>query len=296
MHMVKYFLPIFLLFATVLPGQDDPLPPARSEIGMRAELEAVYEKWRSAMERGDLKAWEASVARYRQVETRNRIVSEKQPFPQALFDSGMQAPTLANLRAMDVLTRRVTASAIYWGKPDFGVEDPSSIRDVFLVLRFLKEDGAWRFDNVRIVRIGDNTDILYQIRNQDFSFLKGIEFQPLDTVPRIQQPAKTPELMAEARVRCFGYESEIWVNGIQLMKIRNDLGKELVMGGVNRGQNMIVIRSKKVPAPEGSPSRFEIAIYAAEGPGKPADRVFHFGPVNTLQPEIQTGFSGRSLK
>ncbi len=290
--MRSLLLPLTLFFAGASFAQEEELPPSRSEPSMRVELENAYERWRTAMARRDLRAWEAAVPMYRRMETRNRIVSEKQPFPEALFDSPMEAPPLSNLIALDVKTRRVTASAIYFGKADFGISDPAQVKNVFLVLRFLKEDGTWFFDNIRIVRVGENTEILHQIRIGDLSFLDGEEFQPLGSVPPVAQPAKTPDLMAEAWVTSLGYETEIWINGIRLGKIGNNSGRELVMGGVNRGQNLISIETRQIPPPDGVSPRLEIAIYAAANAGEPAERVFHFGPRDKVEPSLQMGFSG----
>ncbi|MDF1755552.1 MAG: hypothetical protein P1U89_22375 [Verrucomicrobiales bacterium] len=288
---------LFLTFilSPACPGQEDTLPPARSEPAMRAELETVYQNWRNAMLRQDLKAWENVTAMYRRLETRNRIISERHPFPEALFDSVLEPPPLNNLVSLNVFTRRDTASAIYFGKADFGVSDPSQVTNTFLVLRFLKEEGKWAFDNSRIVRIGQDTGILHQIAQQDFSFLSGEEFQPLGFIPQIPQPVSTPELMAEAWVTSIGFDTEIWINGHRLGKIQNNMGRELVMGGIRKQTNQITLRTKKIPSGK-VPPRFEIAIYAAKDSGVEATRVFHYGPKDTMPGELQVGFTGRILK
>lgn len=262
---------------------------------MRAELESAYYDWRNAMINGDLKAWEKATALYRRMETRNRIISERHPFPEALFDSPMDPPSLVNLISLGVYTRRESASSIYFGKADFGISDPSEIKDTFLVLRFLKEEGAWRFDNSRIVRIGANAEILHQIANQDLSFLVGDEFQPLGFIPQIPQPVGTPELMGEIWITAIGFQVEIWVNGNRVGKVENNMGRELVMGGIRKQMNQITLRTKKIPCDNHTP-RFEVGIYAAKEQGEPAERVFHYGPVEVAEPEIQTGFTGRVLK
>lgn len=280
---------VFLAFSPQVKGQDE-LPPVRLEPSMKGELELSYEKWRRAMLTRDLKGWEDAVAMYRRIETRNRIVSERQPYPDALFDSPIQPPSLRNLILVGIMTRRDTASAVYFGKADYGISDPDKVANTFLVLRFLKEEGAWRFDNNRIIRIGKDTEVLHLLRMSDFSFLKGSEFQPLDSIPPIPQPVPTPERMAEAWVTSIGYEAEIWVNGFRLGKISNNQGRELVMGGVKRGSNQIRLVTKKLPGVEAR--RFEIAIYAADDPGKEATRVFHFGPTAEVAPMVQQGFHG----
>jgi len=288
------FFVISLLFP-VVSGQEIELPPARQEPAMKAELESVYHEWRTAMINSDQKAWEKATALYRQMETRNRIVSERHPFPEALFDSEMVPPSLANLISLGVFTRKDTASSIYFGKADFGISDPGEVKDTLLVLRYLKEEGAWRFDNSRIVRIGQNPEVLHQIARQDLSFLVGDEFQPLGFIPIIPQAVGAPELMGEIWITSIGFQTEIWVNSHRVGKVENNMGRELVMGGIRKQNNQITLRTKKIPSGNHTP-RFEVAIYAAKEPGEPATRVFHYGPLEVVEAEIQTGFMGRVLK
>lgn len=275
-------------------GQQTQLPPSRHEPGMKAQFEALYQGWRNAMLRSDVGAWEKTVAKYRRLETRNRIVSQKQPFPQAMF-GGIAPPPLQNLIFLTVLTRRDTASAIYFGKADFGVGDPSQVKNNLLVLRYLKEEGQWKFDNMRIVTLGNDVSILHSIRLQEFDFLKGEEFQPLGEIPHIPQPVPTPEMMAEVWATSVGYETEIWVNGHRTGKISNNQGRELVMGGVRRGSNQIVLRIRKKDIGSAA-AKLEVAIYAADGAGKPAKRIFHYKPTEAVADgDVQKQFYGQGL-
>jgi len=151
------------------------------------------------------------------------------------------------------------------------------------------------FDNSRIVRIGQDTEVLHQIARQDLSFLVGDEFQPLASVPQIPQPVAAPELMAEAWVTSIGFETEIWINGHRLGKIQNNMGRELIMGGIKKQTNRLTLRIKKIPSGK-VPPRFEIGIYAAESSGEKAPCVFHYGPKDVMPTDLQVGFTGRILK
>ena len=162
----------FLLVAAVLPG-NAAAQGAQPDNTIRVSLESAYEAWRGAMAASDLPKWESTTAFSRQIETRNQIVSQKLPFPQALFDDPVEAPTLGGLIALGVLSTGDTATSTYFGKANFGNEPGVEITDNLLVLHFLREDGRWKFDNLRLVKLGNDTEILLQIRNSDFSFLKG---------------------------------------------------------------------------------------------------------------------------
>jgi len=267
-----------LLLATIpLAAQEEaPVPAARPDPSIRVTLESAYETWRRAMGEGDLRKWEEATAYSRQIETRNRIVSQGLPFPQALMDDPVEAPTLGGLTALGVFSTGETATSTYFGKANFG-GDPSAVSDNMLVLHFLREDGRWRFDNLRIVKLGGDAELLLQLRNGDFSFLSGDEFQPAPRLPPVPQPVPAPELLAEAWIDATGYEVAISVNGHPMGRFSNIKTTELVMGGVRRGQNTVSLRIHRVDGARES-SKVEIAIYAAKDAESPADRVFHFRP------------------
>ena len=64
-----------------------------------------------------------------------------------------QAAQAAQVGRVDLKQlKEMSISQLSSAAKGLGVENPAELRDVFLVLRFLKEDGAWRFDNNRIVR------------------------------------------------------------------------------------------------------------------------------------------------
>jgi len=243
--------PVFLSLLAVLgvgaglPVQSQNVIPARPDPGIRGSLEAVYASWRVAMERRDLPAWERSTSLSRQIQTRNRIVSQKAPFPEALFSDPIASPPLGGLVALGVFSTGETATSTYFGRANFGASD-IPISDNLLVLQFHREDDGWKFDKLRLVKTGNDGEILLQIRNQDFSFLRGEEFQP-EPLPPIPQPVSTPDFIGELWVSSIGYDTEIRVNGHLCAQVSNGSGKDLVMGGVRRGTNFHFRPGAEVP-------------------------------------------------
>jgi hypothetical protein len=268
----------YRLGPTVVRAQSEGGRVASSDNSLRVTLESAYEAWRRAMDSGNLALWEESTAFSRQIETRNRIVSQKLPFPQALFDDPVAAPTLGGLISLGVLSTGETATSTYFGKANFGGEPGTALADNLLVLHFLREEGRWKFDNLRIVKIGNDGELLLQIRNGDFSFLRGEEFQPAPFLPQVPQPVETPAYVAEAWIDATGYEVKISVNGHPVGTFRNLKGTELVMGGLKRGENRIRIESRLLGAGGGAAPKVEVAIYAAQDPAGQAERVFHYRP------------------
>ncbi len=279
------------LAPAMLPAQSENVPAAQSDNSIRVTLESAYEAWRKAMDAGNLALWEETTAFSRQIETRNRIVSQKLTFPQALFEDPVAAPTLGGLIALGVLSTGETATSTYFGKANFGDEPGVAVSDNLLVLHFLREEGKWKFDNLRIVKIGNDGEILLQIRNGDFSFLRGEEFQPAPFLPPVPQPVETPAYVAEAWIDATGHEVKVAVNGHPVGTFKNVKATELVMGGVKRGLNRIRIESRFLGGAGGGAAKVEVAIYAAEDPAGQAQRLFHYRPGPVVAPLVEESFN-----
>lgn len=290
--MQKLFVPMLLLIASL------PVPTtaqgvaknARQDPAIRVTLEGAYNGWRQAMVAGNLEKWEKFTAYSRQIETRNRIVSQKAPFPQAMFEDPIQPPSLGGMIALGVYSTGQTATSTYYGKANFG-GGAESVRDNLLVLHFLREEGTWKFDNLRVVKLGGNADLLLKIRNADFSFLADMEFQPLAALPPVPQPVNQPEFIAEAWIDSTGYEVTLTVNGHLTGKFSNVKVTELVNGGLKSGVNTIDIQVRRLEEVDGKSPKVEIAIYAAKEPGKPANRMFHFKPDGAVPPATSSSFN-----
>lgn len=301
LSLAKFSRPSLLLFLGMastlaiplsLRAQPTAAGSVRSEPALLATLSGVFETWRLAMEGGDLAQWERTTAYSRQIETRNRIVSQKLPFPQALFDDPVGAPGLAGLVPVGVLSTGETATSTYFGRANFGEDEGAgvAVADNLLVLHFLFEDGRWLFDNLRVVKLGNDGEILLQIRNGDFSFLNGDEFQPAPSLPPVPQPVPIPDLIAEVWVDATGYEVKVIVNGHPSGVFRNMKATEMVMGGVRRGQNTIRLEIRPLPDPPGGISKVEVGIYAAATADAAANRVFHYKP-ETAAPLVNEAFA-----
>lgn len=286
MRIAALFLSVSVHLA-LTPVQAQTAQPAPR---LRVTLENAYENWKTAMVTGDIKKWEATTAFSRQREIQNRIVSQRRPFPNTLFEDPMSSPQLAGLVSLGVLSNGFAATSTYFGRANFGNATGTEIPDNLLVLHFLREDGVWKFDNLRLVRIGNDGEILLQIRNSDFSFLQGAEFQPAEQLPPIQQPVSMPDMIAEVWVDATGYEVKIYVNTRLTGTFSNLKITELVNGGVNKGQNMIRIETKPLAEANSAPPKVEVAVYAAPDAESKANRVFHYRPAGKPEPSATHGF------
>ncbi len=264
---------------------------SRPDPALRVTLEQIYQAWRNSMESGNHAQWEKTTALSRQIETKNRIVSQRLPFPQALFEDPVPSPSIEGMIPLGVLSTGETATSTYFGKPKFAV-GPAAKDDVLLVLHFLREEGTWRFDNLRAVKLGNNAELLLKIRNSDFSFLTGEEFQPAKQLPPLPQPVAPPAYLAEVWIDSTGHEVTITVNGHLTGEFANARANELVIGGLRAGNNSIRIETKRIEASgSGRTPRVEVAIYAAKNPEDQAKRVYHHKPGSDFLPIVTETFS-----
>jgi len=277
---------ILILISCLLPNPiraaDSASKPSPE---LQPHLESAYLAWLDAMLRKDFNAWKKATAIYRQVETYNRIISQRQRFPDALFAVPLQAPSVSKLVLLDIYAKGDTANAIYFGKPNFGISADQPASDNFMVLKFIRESSKWKFDNLRIIKFGNDPAILLKMRNQDFSFLQDVTFQPTGVAPSIAKQVKSPAYLAELWIAANGFEVTVNINnGNHKTRLKNDDGRDLIIGGLVKGENTVSLQITPVSTASTLPKRLEIGIYAAEAAGKPAKRVFHYAPDITKVP------------
>lgn len=260
--------------------------PAVPQPELKREFEGLYLGWRDAMSQKDYNRWQRSTSSYRQAQTRNEVISQRLRFPDALFAVPVQAPDVSNLLHVAVLARGDAATSVYFGKADFGVGEAAAVTDNFIVLRFLREHGVWLFDNLRVVKFGNDPEMLLKISGQDFSFLESPEFQPPAEIPKVPGPVTAPDFLAEVWVTSVGFETTIEVNNQHSSKIANDTGRRLIIGGLKRGANRLKVTTRPAPLDTGTPKYLEVAIYAAAKPEEEAKRVFHYRPGPGQMPEV----------
>ncbi|MCB1277320.1 hypothetical protein [Prosthecobacter sp.] len=253
--------------ATLLSGQG-------GDDGLRADLERVYSRWRNAMIRKDAQAWAASITQYRQVVIRNSVVSERQSFPDAVFASEVQPPPLVGLRLLEVEAVGDTAHLIYFGKVNMG-QDKELIRDNILKLKFYREGGEWKYDSNRVVRLDTAPEVLKELQEgKRPDFLDSPEYTPPGTMPPTPPLCRVPEFKAGYKLQTFGYETTISMNGIDYEPVRDALDQQILIGGLVRGHNEMVLNMKPVPRPEGEKEALQIRVYIlSNDPDRPGVEV-----------------------
>ncbi len=272
---MRQFFPLLLglcLFQLCVPahGQEEGA-------GLQAVLEKVYLKWRDAMLRKDAKAWAANISRYRQTVIRNSVVSERQPFPDAVFASGGQPPALGGLRLLEAQAVGDTAHLVYFGRIDMG-QDKELIRENILKLKFFRENGTWKYDSNRISRLDGAPEVLKSLQEgKRPDFLDTPEYTPPGSMPPPPPLCRIPDYKAGCKLETFGYETTMSMNGVNYEPVRDGLDQQILIGGLVNGHNEITLHIKPVPRPEGENGTLQIRVYLlSKDSSKPGTEVLRW--------------------
>lgn len=234
------------------------LASAQQGHALRLQLERTYNAWRDSMINKDARLWSQMTATHRKMHVRNRILSEQRPFPSSVFVTPALPPKLAGLKALRVRSRGATATAVYFGKIDFGVG--GSPTENVLLLSFVNESGFWRYDSADFISLGALADIKKQLRAGNLSYVDQKDFLPTGIVPP-KPPAVNPaKTIAKVYAYCPGREVKVRINRLSDHRFQNTKISEVVIGGALDGMNEIQFATKRL---EGSTGKepFVLRVY-----------------------------------
>ncbi|MEI6535564.1 MAG: hypothetical protein WCN98_09515 [Verrucomicrobiaceae bacterium] len=258
------------------------------EPALRRELDRVFSDWRSAIATHNLAAWQQSTASSRQNLTRNLIVSQKQSFPQALFDFPLRAPETSTLRFIKAEEKGATANLIYFGKVDFGIPDAGEIPELILVLKFINESSHWKFDTLKLINLDSAPEVLASLKNGgNNAMLNTPELSPSGVVPPTPKACPVPDHIAALQITSLGYATGAKVNGFSLPVVSDGAEQHLIIGGLKDGENALTLDIKPTQVAEGSARHLEVnAIVITGNEKKPSIRVFNWKPEGQTVPEV----------
>lgn len=224
--------PFILAFALILQS----VCPASADLAR--DLESSYNLWRNSLIKKDARTWQQITAPHRQMEVRNRIVSEKQPFPAAVFELPAPPPSLTGLKFLEAKQNGATAKAAYFGKVDFGVGGEPS--ENLLVLAFVKGARGWLYDRADFVNLTALAEVRKELASGDLSYLNGVpEAQPSGIVPPTPIAANPATTIAKVYVFCPGREVQVQINKISRHRFANAKDADIVIGGAHAGSNEV---------------------------------------------------------
>lgn len=281
-------LPLFLCCAASLffcPSPSD----AEDFSELRVTLDKIYSEWRSALLAQNLKAWQTCTTTYRQIVTHNTIVSQRLRYPDAIFVLPVTPPETLRLKLIEVEAVGDTAHLIYFGKIDLGLAESEvkEIPDNLIVLKFFKEAPGWKFDSTKFINLADNPEMREACKSGNPEFVKHPPFNPPGTAPAVPKICKQPEKVAALRVQAFGYEVIASVNGYEGVPIVDTAEQQLIIGGLNRGENALQLKVKEIPVPEGEERYLEVeAVHLTGEDKRPSVRVFDWVPKTLPVPPV----------
>lgn len=250
-------------------------PSLLGQAQMKPVLEGVYGQWRQAIVAKSASRWQKTTSTRRQVEMRNRIFSERRPFPASLFELPAAPPDLRGLTLARIKVKGPTAKAIYFGKVNFGVGGAPT--DNILVLSFVQEAG-WKYDGAEFINLLALPDIRAALAKGDYSSLDKGEFQPTGAPPRppaIQLGGPVPYI-AKVFCHCPGREVTVQVNRRSRHDFANNQTAEVVVGGAVSGVNEVEYTIKSLPGSTGKESLAIRVFLMSEKPGVQVPSVFTY--------------------
>jgi hypothetical protein len=262
--------------------------PGRADDALRRELDRTFSEWRGAMATHSLEGWRQSTAASRQMATRNLIVSQKQPFPEALFNFPLRAPETTTMRFVKAEARGPTAHLVYFGKVEMGIPEAGEVPDNLLVLKFISEAGRWKFDTLRLVNLANSPDVRATLKNGgSTAFLDEPEIKPTGTAPDVPKPCPPPDHIAALQVMSLGYSTNASVNGFALPVVADAAEQHIIIGGLKDGENALKLEVKPTPVAEGSARHLQVnAIIYTTDPKRRTIKVFTWKPPGETAPEF----------
>jgi len=251
---------------------------------LKSTLESAYKRWSIAVENKNATAWASAITMYRQVTTRNLIVSQGSAFPKAVFETTISPADTSNLRLLEAQAVGDTAHLLYFGKVNVGGE-VADLPDNLLMLKFFKDKGQWKFDSNKIIHLRTRPDLLEKLKQGGApDFLDLPEFTPPGKAPTMPTICPAPQHISGGTIQSIGYETEVKINGFDYY-VKDNVLKVFVIGGLSNGANQISLNAKKIDVPKGSDRALELDLFTKPSkPGANGQRVFHYEYTGSGEP------------
>ena len=244
-------------------------------------LNAVFNDWSKAMTEKDLSLWQKSTAKFRQIGMRNMIVSQKNKWPEALFDGPVKPPNLSSMKMAKTMVNGRTAQLVYFGKADFGIGKDIKAPEGLLFLMFIKELNDWKFSTSRFMNLNNAEEISAAAQSGNFSFLDSPQFIPPGKVPPVPKLCPVPEMVGYLEIVSIGYETKVNVAERSKHMVINNVHKGLIIGGLKKGINPIFIETRPLNKKKDKDPKahFEINVYReSDQARKPLKLIYGTGP------------------
>jgi len=256
------------------------------------ELESLYRDWQRAITSRDITLWTRTTAESRQAITRNLIISEKQPWPAALFRNPFPTPETNLLRHMATRYHGPTAQLAYFGRIRLDERPTSQSPESIALIHFLDEGNGWRFDSLQIIDLTQLADVRAAMQQGNTEFLDDPTFLPSGQLPSIPDPAESPEFIAKIYANVPQHHLVAIINDTSKHQLIANISAEVVIGGIKTGKN--AIRFILEPLEENAEPPI-VSVYLMPDdlphPGAVPVLVYHFEPDSPEAVRVEETFT-----
>jgi len=214
----------------------------------RAQLESAYKAFLNSLttKNGDMLKKTLSASAYMTI--KNQLLSSGSKFPEGLYAA------VAEMKDISKLTFRKTI-VIPTAKNIYSEDDQSGDAGI-CILNFVLEGSEWKFNLPDYL---SSDSITTAIKANDFSFLSDKKYQPSGVLPTVPSEIVPGDYVAMLDIFSYEYEVQVTVNGNEQAKLNKGSRSGILMGGLKKGKNEIVIKSRPLKPGE-KPATIEITI------------------------------------
>lgn len=242
-------------------------------------LPEVYNYWRNAMIVKNPQAWQQITASHRVQEIKNRLLSQKASWPEAVFHIPALPPSLKGLELVSAHSKGATAKLVYFGKVDFGVGGNPT--DNLLVISFLYERGGWKYDNAEFINLKSLPKVRKDLQNGKRDYVQGVDFLPDGKIPPIPSAVPPVHTIAKVYTFCPGREVKVRINGISSHRFQDTQDAEIILGGARNGINDLSFEIANLPDYHGkAPLTLRVYLFS---------EVYGVKPIKVFEYQIKEG-------
>lgn len=219
--------------------------------GLEMDLQKTYSLWQRAMVKKDIRIWETITASTKRRDVKNRIYSERQSYPSAVFASPFNPPALGELKVLKAKATGNVAKAVFFGKVDFGIGGEPT--ENLLVVSYVREGQYWRFYGAEYVNLSALPELRHDLMAGDYSYLDNGEFEPgVPTRLNSIELSRPAQYIAKLYVYCPERNVRALVNGMSNHNLTNAKEAELIIGGANQGMNELQLAISNTATTKGT--------------------------------------------
>lgn len=258
----------FVLLLVLFLGSSPFQSFARTRIKLSTLLERNLVNLEKAVKSGDLKIVKRQVSSelYRRIE--NNLKSVGRELSIDIFKSMVESmkPSSED-RLVRTLRKGPTAALVYFAEiAEKDVTGAPRIR--FLYLKFVEEDGLWRFGgganigNKKFDEKGNLNKFSLSMIDDESLKLDGLVKSP-------QEPLKKVFAVGSVTADSYGYATEVFVNGESVIEVRDKVSFAVIKGGLKKGTNTIRVKSLALQK-----KSFDLEVRVFKGSGGKKVNVF----------------------